>query len=77
MTQIGFFCVYFVFVADNLKEVIDHYYIKLVIRIYLLLLLVPMVLLNFLKNLKYLVPVSLVAWILSIAGEWKMQQFPR
>lgn len=60
---------YFVFVADNMKEIVDHYFIKLDVRIYLLLLLIPMILLNFLKNLKFLVPVSLCAWTLSVAGE--------
>lgn len=68
ITQFGFCCVYFVFVAVNLQEVVAHYFTKLDIRFYLLLLLIPMILLNFLKNLKYLTPVSLFASILTVAG---------
>ncbi|XP_075151679.1 proton-coupled amino acid transporter-like protein acs [Haematobia irritans] len=68
ITQIGFCCVYFLFVALNIKEVIDHYFIKLDVRIYLMLLLIPMILLNLVKNLKYLTPVSLFAAILTVTG---------
>lgn len=69
LTQLGFCCIYFVFVAANLQEVVEHYYVKLDIRIFLLLLLIPMILLNFLKNLKYLVPVSLFASALTTTGD--------
>lgn len=39
---------------------------------YLVLLLIPMIMLNFLKNLKYLTPVSLFASILTVTGEFRM-----
>uniref|UniRef100_A0A1I8NFE8 Amino acid transporter transmembrane domain-containing protein n=1 Tax=Musca domestica TaxID=7370 RepID=A0A1I8NFE8_MUSDO len=68
ITQIGFCCVYFLFVALNVKEVIDHYFIKLDVRIYLMLVLIPMVPLNLVRNLKYLTPVSLFAAILTVTG---------
>lgn len=61
---------YFVFVAVNLQEVVAHYFVKLDIRMYLVLLLIPMIMLNFLKNLKYLTPVSLFASILTVTGEF-------
>ncbi|XP_055303048.1 proton-coupled amino acid transporter-like protein CG1139 isoform X2 [Sitodiplosis mosellana] len=82
ITQLGFCCVYFVFVAVNLQEVVAHYFIKLDIRLYLLLLLIPMIMLNFLKNLKYLTPVSLFASILTVTGisitfHYMLQDLPK
>ncbi|XP_016967587.1 proton-coupled amino acid transporter-like protein CG1139 isoform X4 [Drosophila biarmipes] len=67
ITQIGFCCVYFLFVALNIKDVMDHYY-KMPVQIYLLIMLGPMILLNLVRNLKYLTPVSLVAALLTVAG---------
>lgn len=60
--------------AVNLQEVVAHYFIKIDIRLYLLLLLIPMIMLNFLKNLKYLTPVSLFASILTVTGEYTYMQ---
>lgn len=68
ITQIGFCCVYFVFVAVNVQEVVAHYYVKLDVRIYLLLMLIPMILLNLIKNLKYITPISFIAGILTVTG---------
>lgn len=47
---------------------IAHYLVRLDIRIYLLLLLLPMVVLNWVKSLKYLTPVSLFASVLTVLG---------
>ncbi|XP_034230033.1 proton-coupled amino acid transporter-like protein pathetic isoform X1 [Thrips palmi] len=68
ITQLGFCCVYFVFVAANLRDVVAHFWIDLDVQVYLGLLLIPMIVLNWVKNLKYLAPVSLFASILTITG---------
>ncbi|KAJ8946515.1 hypothetical protein NQ318_004650, partial [Aromia moschata] len=58
ITQLGFCCVYFVFVAANIHDVVKHYFFEMSVHWYLLLLLFPMVLLNWVKSLKYLTPAS-------------------
>ncbi|KAF5287223.1 hypothetical protein FQA39_LY16000 [Lamprigera yunnana] len=68
ITQMGFCCVYFVFVATNLHDVVKHYLVDINIHWYLLMLLVPMIFINWVKNLKYLTPVSLFAAILTCSG---------
>lgn len=82
ITQLGFCCVYFLFVALNLQEVVTRYYKTYDIRIYLILLLGPMILLNLVKNLKYLTPVSLLATVLTVGGlsitfHYLLQDLPR
>lgn len=68
ITQMGFCCVYFVFVAANMHEVLAKYYRHIDLHWLLLFLLLPMILLNWLKNLKYLTPVSLLAAVLMAVG---------
>lgn len=68
MTQAGFCCVYFVFVAANLHDIVKHFFVDIDMHWYLLSLLLPMVLLNWVKNLKYLTPVSLFAGIIMCCG---------
>ncbi|KAL5280369.1 hypothetical protein ACFFRR_004389 [Megaselia abdita] len=70
ITQIGFCCVYFLFVAMNIQVVVEHFYpaIKWDVKAYLLILLVPMILLNLVRNLKYLTPVSLFASLITVVG---------
>lgn len=66
--QIGSCCVYIVFIAENIKSVVDEYGIILDTRIYMLALLLPLILINFVKNLKFLAPFSSAANIVTIAS---------
>ncbi|CAG9823048.1 unnamed protein product [Phaedon cochleariae] len=68
ITQVGFCCVYFVFVAANVHDVVKHYFFDISVHWYLLLLLPPLVLLNWVKSLKYLTPASLFASIVTCSG---------
>lgn len=70
ITQIGGCSVYFVFIAVNLNQFINHYSGQDVsIKYILIAMLIPMILINFLKNLKYLAPVSLIASGLTVTGK--------
>lgn len=67
MYQIGTCCVYVVFIASNLKEVVDPYFAKpLDVRIYMAMIFLPVILLNYLRNLKYLAPFSTIAIFITI-----------
>ncbi|KAJ9585748.1 hypothetical protein L9F63_002443, partial [Diploptera punctata] len=67
--QLGTCCVYVVFVATNIKEVVDIYVEpRLDVRIYMLILLLPLVLLNWVRNLKYLAPFTTLANLLTFIG---------
>jgi len=62
VTQLGFCCVYFVFVATNLQQMINkHTGAELSVQTYMALLLLPMIFLNWIRNLKYLAPFSMIA----------------
>jgi len=66
ITQFGFCCVYIVFAATNFEQVIAHYLPNLGfdIRIYMAILTIPIIFLCWIRKLKYLSPVSLLANIL-------------
>ncbi|KAI5745474.1 hypothetical protein M8J76_011359 [Diaphorina citri] len=68
ITQLGFCCVYFLFVAANLQEVVGHYLVYISVKWFLAMLLIPLILLNCVKSLKYLTPCSLLASLLTVSG---------
>lgn len=60
--QLGTCCVYVVFVASNIKSIADFYMEdKPDVRIYMLIILLPLILINWVRNLKYLAPFSTIA----------------
>ncbi|XP_058126355.1 proton-coupled amino acid transporter-like protein pathetic [Anopheles ziemanni] len=62
VTYFGTCAVYTVIIATNFKQVIEYYYgEELNLRFMIALLLVPLILLSWVPNLKYLAPVSMVA----------------
>ncbi|XP_059468908.1 proton-coupled amino acid transporter-like protein CG1139 [Neocloeon triangulifer] len=66
---LGCCCVYIVFVATNIKQVADYYWqLDWDIRIYMVCLLVPLILLNMIRNLKLMAPFSMIANLLMATG---------
>lgn len=63
---LGCCCIYIVFFAANMKQMVEYYSpeTNLNIRIYMATLLLPLVVMNLVKNLKFLTPFSLIANIL-------------
>ncbi|CAB0016874.1 unnamed protein product [Nesidiocoris tenuis] len=64
--QIGSCCIYVVFMASNIKDVVDYYQTAdgkevIDIRWYMLMLLIPLILASWIRNLKYLAPLSSLA----------------
>lgn len=59
---------YIVFVAKNVKQIVDYYWIDLNVEIYMLILLVPLILLICIRNLKLLAPFSSFANVITFVG---------
>nr|XP_023018378.1 proton-coupled amino acid transporter 1-like isoform X2 [Leptinotarsa decemlineata] len=68
ITQLGFCCVYFVFISENIKQVADYHGFELDIHIHMIIILVPILLPCLVRNLKYLAPFSTLANVLMISG---------
>ncbi|XP_034255048.1 proton-coupled amino acid transporter-like protein CG1139 isoform X2 [Thrips palmi] len=64
--EIGSCAVYTVFVSDNLSQVAEQYGAKLDIRLYMCILLLPLILINYIRNLKYLAPFSSFSLVATI-----------
>ncbi|XP_072766983.1 proton-coupled amino acid transporter 2 isoform X3 [Anoplolepis gracilipes] len=68
VTQLGFCCVYFVFISTNMKQVLDAHDIKMDVYQHMAVVLIPIMLSTWIRNLKYLVPLSSIANFLMLAG---------
>lgn len=68
ITYFGTCSAYAVIVAKNFDKVTGYYWEHLDVRLYLLILLLPLILLCYVPNLKYLTPVSMLANILMAVG---------
>ncbi|XP_052860153.1 proton-coupled amino acid transporter 2-like [Anopheles cruzii] len=66
--QLGLCCVYFLFVAVNVRELLAYANIHTTVLTVLVWLLAPLTLLNLVRSLKLLTPMSLVASIFAVAG---------
>ncbi|XP_066591707.1 proton-coupled amino acid transporter 1-like isoform X2 [Prorops nasuta] len=68
VTQLGFCCVYFVFIAKNMKQVLDVYKFEMSVQEHMAVVLIPILLSTWIRNLKYLVPISSIANFLIFSG---------
>ncbi|XP_017752370.1 PREDICTED: proton-coupled amino acid transporter-like protein CG1139 [Eufriesea mexicana] len=66
--QMGTCCVYTIFVAENLQKALETYVSKIDIKLYMLAILLPLILVNWIKNLKFLAPCSTVANCITFAS---------
>uniref|UniRef100_V5I8Q8 Proton-coupled amino acid transporter 4 n=1 Tax=Anoplophora glabripennis TaxID=217634 RepID=V5I8Q8_ANOGL len=63
--QLGTCCVYTVFIGDNIQKVLKEYVDGVDERLIMLAFLLPLILINYIRNLKLLVPLSSIANVLT------------
>uniref|UniRef100_A0A8D8WBX1 Proton-coupled amino acid transporter 4 n=1 Tax=Cacopsylla melanoneura TaxID=428564 RepID=A0A8D8WBX1_9HEMI len=66
--QLGICCVYIMFVATNIKPVTDTYIKEMDVRVLMVLLLLPLIGINSIRNLKLLAPFSQLANVITFIG---------
>ncbi|CRK91300.1 CLUMA_CG004977, isoform A [Clunio marinus] len=68
ITQLGFCCVYYLFISTNIKQVLDHYHFYFSLPVLITIALIPIWLSAMITNLKYLAPCSGIANVCMILG---------
>lgn len=67
--QIGTCCVYVVFVADNIHYVLHkQFHVEITVFQIMLMILLPLILINWVRDLKYLAPFSAIANVVTIVS---------
>ncbi|XP_037034964.1 proton-coupled amino acid transporter-like protein CG1139 [Bradysia coprophila] len=67
--QLGTCCVYVVFVSTNIKSISDYYTEEETdVRLFMLIILLPLILINWVRNLKYLAPFSTIANVITMVS---------
>ncbi|EDV96843.1 proton-coupled amino acid transporter-like protein CG1139 [Drosophila grimshawi] len=64
----GICCVYVVFIAESIKQLVDEYLVVWDVRIHMTILIVPLLLIYSIRNLRVLAPFSSVANVLLVVG---------
>ncbi|XP_017139387.1 proton-coupled amino acid transporter-like protein CG1139 [Drosophila miranda] len=64
----GICCVYVVFIAESIKQLVDEYLVVWDVRLHMCLLIVPLLLIYSIKNLQVLAPFSSAANLLLLVG---------
>lgn len=70
----GICCVYVVFIAESIKQLVDEYLVVWDVRIHMCLLVVPLLLIFSIRNLKLLAPFSSAANLLLFVGKSRQLQ---
>nr|XP_009857644.1 proton-coupled amino acid transporter 1 isoform X4 [Ciona intestinalis]XP_009857645.1 proton-coupled amino acid transporter 1 isoform X4 [Ciona intestinalis] len=69
ITQLGFCCVYFVFMGQNIRQVVAHYWQHTPdARVFMAVICIPIILLSFIRSLKVLAWFSVMANILTVVS---------
>ncbi|XP_012147340.2 proton-coupled amino acid transporter-like protein acs isoform X1 [Megachile rotundata] len=66
--QLGTCCVYTVFIGTNLDKALNDYLPNMDVRLYMVAILVPLILVNWIRNLKFLAPCSTIANFITLAS---------
>lgn len=64
----GICCVYVVFIAESIKQLVDEYLVVLDVRLHMCFLIIPLMLIFSIRNLKVLAPFSSAANVLLFVG---------